>query len=314
MGGKGKRPATGRQDQKSDPDFVVRDEGTVWVFTPQSDRARKLVSDIGLEEWQRAGQGFALDHRPARELVTRHQAAGFTVGPDRGQAPGAESRPGVEAGTPREARGRFFSATVEEAQGHAGGCQTRLEWEGGFLRLSEADVQNLRQLLGHPEAMGTVLAAATEAMLRTGRAAPDFPPIGPGVGDFAVVFDQIRFQEETMIAGRASSTGRGDSFSSSTGPRPGTWTPSCPGRRRSTPTSGPGSPHKTTSTTPSRRGTLGGTDVNTSGRRRPARRRQRTRWSRRKAGATRPCGRIQRNLLKAAVRWTSAQDVAPSCA
>ena len=47
-------------------DFVVSDQGTIWVFNPLTNAARVFSrNELGLESWQWLGDGFAVDHRPA---------------------------------------------------------------------------------------------------------------------------------------------------------------------------------------------------------------------------------------------------------
>tara|TARA_Y100000034_G_scaffold100178_1_gene123376 strand:- start:619 stop:816 length:198 start_codon:yes stop_codon:yes gene_type:complete len=62
-------------------DFLIRNEGTVVLFIPVSDAAREfaLSDELGLEDWQRFGEHFAIDHRPAVELVNQLFYEGWDI-------------------------------------------------------------------------------------------------------------------------------------------------------------------------------------------------------------------------------------------
>lgn len=64
-------------------DFKVRDEGTVWIFYPLTERAKNFTdTDLGLESWQRwPGPSFVVDHRPASDLVGALEDEGFVLAP-----------------------------------------------------------------------------------------------------------------------------------------------------------------------------------------------------------------------------------------
>jgi virulence-associated protein VagC len=48
----------------------VRDEGTVVLITPVSKQAKKWIDEnVQVESWQWLGQGFAVDHRCAEDLL-----------------------------------------------------------------------------------------------------------------------------------------------------------------------------------------------------------------------------------------------------
>lgn len=52
------------------PDFLIRDEGTVVMFTPVSEAAKNFLRDnVQSEPWQWMGESLCVDHRPARELL-----------------------------------------------------------------------------------------------------------------------------------------------------------------------------------------------------------------------------------------------------
>ena len=62
-------------------DFAVTNERTIWVFWAKSPEARDEMEDMGLESWQMLGKdSFAVDHRPAGQLVEQLRENGFTVG------------------------------------------------------------------------------------------------------------------------------------------------------------------------------------------------------------------------------------------
>lgn len=51
-------------------DIVVRDYGTMWSFTGQTEAGRGyLADDLQTEGWQWHGTVLMVDHRPARDLL-----------------------------------------------------------------------------------------------------------------------------------------------------------------------------------------------------------------------------------------------------
>ncbi len=59
-------------------DFQVSNEGTIWLFTPLNERANTFAqTELGLEAWQWVGDGFAIEHRIARQLVQSLKEEGF---------------------------------------------------------------------------------------------------------------------------------------------------------------------------------------------------------------------------------------------
>ncbi len=61
-------------------DFTVRDQGTILLFTPETSEAKDYTeSEIPTEPWQWWGAAFAVDHRPASELIEGLICEGFTV-------------------------------------------------------------------------------------------------------------------------------------------------------------------------------------------------------------------------------------------
>lgn len=62
------------------PDFYVRDEGTMWVFTPNTPDVLKFAqTEMGLESWQWLGNAFAIEHRIAPDLKLRLESEGRSV-------------------------------------------------------------------------------------------------------------------------------------------------------------------------------------------------------------------------------------------
>lgn len=64
------------------PDILIRDEGTIVLFTPSSRRAQKWVKEnVQTESWQWMGRSsFAVDHRFAQDLISGMEADGLTFG------------------------------------------------------------------------------------------------------------------------------------------------------------------------------------------------------------------------------------------
>ena len=55
--------------------FEVRDEGTVVLIIPVTELAKKWVNEnVQVESWQWLGQGFAVDHRYAPDLLQGMEA------------------------------------------------------------------------------------------------------------------------------------------------------------------------------------------------------------------------------------------------
>lgn len=64
---------------------VVR-EGSVWLFTPESDAARGWVEEnVPLEDWQWLGTGFGVEWRYGPGLVAGMLEAGLVVEDDGGR-------------------------------------------------------------------------------------------------------------------------------------------------------------------------------------------------------------------------------------
>ena len=55
--------------------FEVRDEGTVVLIIPMTEFAKKWIDEnVQVDSWQWLGQGFAVDHRCAEDLLQGLQA------------------------------------------------------------------------------------------------------------------------------------------------------------------------------------------------------------------------------------------------
>ena len=62
-------------------DFVVENQGSVWLFRATSPEAKAEMESMGLADWQMVGQfSFAVDQRPASVLVGQLFENGFSVG------------------------------------------------------------------------------------------------------------------------------------------------------------------------------------------------------------------------------------------
>jgi hypothetical protein len=50
--------------------FIVKNEGTIFLIIPVSRRAKKWVAaNVQIESWQWLGGGFGVDHRCAENLL-----------------------------------------------------------------------------------------------------------------------------------------------------------------------------------------------------------------------------------------------------
>lgn len=61
------------------PDFIVRDEGTIVLFYPRSEAAQNWWAD-SVEESQMVGRYHAVDHRMAQAIAIGIMHAEFSVG------------------------------------------------------------------------------------------------------------------------------------------------------------------------------------------------------------------------------------------
>jgi len=61
-------------------DFLVRPNGTIWLFEPVSDRAKEYTLTIlDVQDWQWIGPAFGVDHRIANDLASALEEEGFVV-------------------------------------------------------------------------------------------------------------------------------------------------------------------------------------------------------------------------------------------
>ena len=61
-------------------DVRISNQGTMWMFTPLTNTAKEWVEEnLDLESWQKMGDSFAVDHRPAAALAEGMQEAGLIV-------------------------------------------------------------------------------------------------------------------------------------------------------------------------------------------------------------------------------------------
>lgn len=62
-------PALTRWQAQQAADIVIRDFGSVWAFTGQTDAGRAFLRDeVQSEGWQWHGSNLMVDHRPAHGL------------------------------------------------------------------------------------------------------------------------------------------------------------------------------------------------------------------------------------------------------
>lgn len=63
-----------------DADFTISNQGSIVMFYPRSQDAHDWVDDnVGLEDWQWLGGGFACEHRMAGDLIEGIRDAGFVI-------------------------------------------------------------------------------------------------------------------------------------------------------------------------------------------------------------------------------------------
>jgi len=63
--------------EKPDIDFVVRDQGTIWLFTPLTPAALQFLSDHIREDAQYFGPSLAVEHRYVYDLLIGLRERGF---------------------------------------------------------------------------------------------------------------------------------------------------------------------------------------------------------------------------------------------
>ena len=62
------------------PDVMVENHGTVFLFAPLSDAAKEWVREnVVLEPYQWLGPAFSVEHRYARDLAAGMQSDGLVV-------------------------------------------------------------------------------------------------------------------------------------------------------------------------------------------------------------------------------------------
>jgi len=61
--------ASGNSPTQSSPDFAVRSEGTIWLFTPQTSAAFEFLSEHIQEDAQYFGDSLAVEHRFVYDLL-----------------------------------------------------------------------------------------------------------------------------------------------------------------------------------------------------------------------------------------------------
>jgi hypothetical protein len=60
--------------------MVVSDQGSIVVFTPESDYEYEWMTlNLQTEDWQWQGRSLVVDHRPAQDLVDIMQSEGFVL-------------------------------------------------------------------------------------------------------------------------------------------------------------------------------------------------------------------------------------------
>lgn len=63
-----------------DIDFLVRPNGTIWMFEPVSEPAKEFTLTIlDVQDWQWIGPAFGVDHRIANDLASALEEEGFVV-------------------------------------------------------------------------------------------------------------------------------------------------------------------------------------------------------------------------------------------
>lgn len=65
----------------STQDIVVNDQGTIVMFSPQTEFGRNwLKENTRSESWQWLGDALAVDHRMAQDIIEGMQADGIIIG------------------------------------------------------------------------------------------------------------------------------------------------------------------------------------------------------------------------------------------
>ena len=64
-----------------DIDFLVRPNGTIWLFEPVHESAKEYtLTVLDVQDWQWVGPAFGVDHRIANDLIAALQEEGWRVG------------------------------------------------------------------------------------------------------------------------------------------------------------------------------------------------------------------------------------------
>lgn len=68
------------QDNAQEPDFIVEDHGSLYVFQPMSETAREWTDEnIDIPSWAWIGGGFAVAHSLASDLASGILDAGMAL-------------------------------------------------------------------------------------------------------------------------------------------------------------------------------------------------------------------------------------------
>lgn len=65
--------------QNSEIDFVVRDEGSIWLFTPQTPASLQFLSEHIQEDAQYFGDSLVVEHRCVYDLLIGLRTHGLTA-------------------------------------------------------------------------------------------------------------------------------------------------------------------------------------------------------------------------------------------
>jgi DNA-binding LacI/PurR family transcriptional regulator len=68
-------------DSENQPDLDVRNEGTIIVFTPQTEAGKHFLQEVlYTDSYQWFGGALCIDHRMARGVIDAAKGEGLTVG------------------------------------------------------------------------------------------------------------------------------------------------------------------------------------------------------------------------------------------
>jgi hypothetical protein len=68
-----------RDKCQREADILIRDFGSIWSFTPQTEAATNFMDELGTEGWQWLGGSLHVDHRPAHDLLAHIEAHHTTL-------------------------------------------------------------------------------------------------------------------------------------------------------------------------------------------------------------------------------------------